>query len=98
MAYTLDPEGAETRILHHLVDFQGKDVLEIGCGDGRLTWRYADRAGSVLAIDLKESKIALAQEHTPEHLRSSIEFQVADIATLAPPEAAFDIAIFSWSI
>jgi len=98
MTYKLDPEGAETSVLHRLVDFQGKDILEIGCGDGRLTWRYADQAASVLAIDPKENKIALARERTPEHLRSSVEFQVADIATLAPPEAAFDIAIFSWSI
>ena len=37
----LDPEGVETRVLHDLVDFRGKDVLEIGCGDGRMTWRYA---------------------------------------------------------
>ena len=98
MAYALDPEGEETRVLHRLVDFQGKDVLEIGCGDGRLTWRYADLASSVLGIDPKEGKIALAEERTPEHLRSTVKFQIADIATLAPPEAAFDIAIFSWSI
>ena len=98
MAYTLDPEGEETRVLHRLVDFQGKDILEIGCGDGRLTWRYADRAASILAIDPKENKIALAREHTPEHLRSTVKFQIADIATLAPPDAAFDIAIFSSSI
>ena len=98
MTYTLDPEGEEIRVLHRLIDFQGKDILEIGCGDGRLTWRYADRAASILAIDPKENKIALAREHTPEHLRSSIEFQIADITTLAPPEAAFDLAIFSWSI
>ena len=98
MAYTLDPEDNETRVLHRLVDFQGKDVLEIGCGDGRLTWRYADLAASILGIDPKEGKIALAREHTPEHLRSTVNFQIADIATLAPPETAFDIAIFSWSI
>ena len=98
MSYVLDPEGVETRVLHRLVDFQGKDILEIGCGDGRLTWRYADRAASVLAIDPKEGKITLAREHIPEHLRSSVTFQIGDIATLDPPEAAFDIAILSWSI
>ena len=98
MVYVLDPEGAEPRALHRLVDFQDKDILEIGCGDGRLTWRYADHAASVLAIDPKEGEIALAEEHTPEHLRSTVKFQIADIATLAPPEAAFDIAIFSWPI
>ena len=98
MDSTFDPEGVETRIVHRLVDFLGKDVLEIGCGDGRLTWRYADQAASVLAIDPKENKIALARESTPAHLRSSVTFQTADIASLDAPEAAFDIAILSWSI
>jgi 2-polyprenyl-3-methyl-5-hydroxy-6-metoxy-1,4-benzoquinol methylase len=98
MALVFDPEGVETRILHRLVDFLGKDVLEVGCGDGRLTWRYADQAASVLAIDPKENKIALARERTPEHLRSLVTFQTADIASLDAPEAAFDVAILSWSI
>ena len=37
-----DPENNETRALLNLVDFSGADVLEIGCGDGRLTYRYAE--------------------------------------------------------
>lgn len=98
MASVFAPEGVETRIVHRLVDFRGKDVLEVGCGDGRLTWRYADQAASVLAIDPKENKIALARERTPEHLRSLVTFQTADIASLDAPEAAFDVAILSWSI
>ena len=34
-----------------LVDLGGAEVLEIGCGDGRLTWRYAERAAYVTAIE-----------------------------------------------
>ena len=41
---TIDPEGAELAALGKLVDFAGLHVLEVGCGDGRLTWRYADGA------------------------------------------------------
>ena len=51
-----DPEGAETQVIHDLVDFRGRAVLEIGCGDGRLTWRICDLAGSVLALDPKADK------------------------------------------
>ena len=98
MGTALDPEGVETRVVHLLVDFLGKDILEIGCGDGRLSWRYADQAASVLAIDPIESKIAVAQRHTPEHLRSVVTFQVADITAFELPEAAFDVAALSWSI
>jgi hypothetical protein len=45
----LDPEEAETRVLHDLIDFTEKDVLEIGYGDGRITWCFADSARSLLA-------------------------------------------------
>jgi cyclopropane fatty-acyl-phospholipid synthase-like methyltransferase len=33
----LDSEGNETGALFDLVDLAGQEVLEIGCGDGRLT-------------------------------------------------------------
>jgi 2-polyprenyl-3-methyl-5-hydroxy-6-metoxy-1,4-benzoquinol methylase len=41
MRHTLDPEGNETTAIHELIDFQGADVLEAGCGDGRLTTTFA---------------------------------------------------------
>ena len=50
MNETVDPEGNETRVIHELVDFAGQRVLEIGCGDGRLIWRYADSAATVLGL------------------------------------------------
>lgn len=84
--------------MHGLVDFKGKDVLEIGCGNGRLTWRYADGVATVLALDPQEPAIKLAQEHTPEALRSRVTFQVADITTIDLSEDAFDIALLSWSL
>ncbi|HEU4785504.1 MAG TPA: class I SAM-dependent methyltransferase [Ktedonobacterales bacterium] len=94
----LDPEGAETRVIHDLIDFTGKDVLEIGCGEGRLTRRFASRARSVLAVDLDTESIALASAQLPESLRSAVRFQVADIAALELPSETFDVAILSWSL
>jgi ubiquinone/menaquinone biosynthesis C-methylase UbiE len=98
MGYVIDPEGHETRVLHELCDFGGKDVLEIGCGDGRLTWRFADVARSVLGLDLNEEWIARAIAATPEHLEQVVHFQVANIVTAQLPEESFDVAILSWSL
>jgi len=47
----LDADGSERRAIRELVDFSGKDVLEIGCGNRRVTWCYADSVASVLAVD-----------------------------------------------
>lgn len=98
MAVTRDPEQAETRALHDLVDFAAKDVLEVGCGDGRLTWRYADRARSVLALDSDPGAVAQARAALPDHLRDRVRFVVGDITAAGIPPATFDVVALSWSL
>ena len=82
-----------------LADLEGAEVLEIGCGDGRLTWRYAERAAHVTAIEPFESSIARAKERLREtHL--PVEFRHAnleDFAADTDPDV-FDIALLSWSL
>jgi 2-polyprenyl-3-methyl-5-hydroxy-6-metoxy-1,4-benzoquinol methylase len=96
----VDPENNEPRALFALADFDGQRVLEIGCGDGRLTWRYADRAAHVMAIDPFEASIARAKENRPDNLKNRVEFRhigFSDFAT-ASPSSMFDIAILAWSL
>jgi tRNA G46 methylase TrmB len=47
MAVTKDPEGNEMSTLHAMVDFKNRQVLEVGCGEGTLTWRYADNTSLI---------------------------------------------------
>ena len=100
MAIRVDPENNETRALFDMANFDGQHVLEIGCGNGRLTWRYADRVKHVTAIDPDAKQIALAREHMSSQLQDCIEFQ--DIAfedfNAASPPSSFDIVILSWSL
>ncbi len=98
MPVLLDPEDIETKALHDYADFTGKRVLEIGCGDGRLTWRYADRAAQVVAVDPKAEDIELAVEECPDDLRDKIEFRVARLDELDIPTVRFDLAVLSWSL
>ena len=69
MTIRSDPENNEIRALFDLVDFSGKHVLEIGCGDGRLTWRYAEAAAHVTAIEPFEEAIGRANVNQPDTLR-----------------------------
>ena len=98
MGYAVDPEGNETRVLHKLVDFRGKDVVEIGCGDGRMTWRYAELTRSVLGLDPNQERIKLASESTPDNLKSIVTFRAGDIASDGLPDKGFDVALLSWSL
>ena len=94
----VDPEGLETRAIHSLVDFRDKAVLEIGSGDGRLTWRYAEHAARVLALDPLALDVRRARRATPEHLRSTVRFVRADATTYRYPRSVFDIAVLSHSL
>ena len=98
MTGNLDPEGVEARVLHDLVDFRDKAVLEIGCGDGRMTWLYADAAASVHAIDPDEPSIATAREETPEHLNAKVSFRAASIVDIELADAVYDVGVLSWSL
>jgi ArsR family transcriptional regulator len=93
-----DPEGAETVALTAVADLRGKRVLEIGSGDGRLTWRYAGAAAEVLGIDTDEERVAAARAATPPSLRDRVRFEVADVAGLAAPRSRFDVALLAWSL
>ena len=100
MMITQDPEDNETHALLDMVDFSGKHVLEIGCGDGRLTWRYADKAARVTAIEPSAEQIGLAKKNLPNNLRGRVEFHVAaleDFATNTAP-SVFDLVILSYSL
>ena len=100
MTIRTDPENNETQALLGMVNFSGQHVLEIGCGDGRVTWRYADKASRVTAIDPSSKQIAQAKEDLSSQLQDHVEFQ--DIAfedfSAASVPSAFDIVILSWSL
>ncbi|MGH8957220.1 MAG: class I SAM-dependent methyltransferase [Acidimicrobiia bacterium] len=98
MSSSIDPEETETAVIHELVDFSGVNVLEVGCGDGRLTWRYAHETAAVLAMDMNGDKIERAAESIPAPLRPKVSFVVADIAKVELPPDAYDVAILSHSL
>jgi len=98
MARLEDPEGIEIKtVLKHLT-FDGKDVLEVGCGDGRLTFKYAEMARRVVAIDPLDDSIEKANGNQPKSLRRRLEFRVGHGEKLAFPDQSFDVVFFSWSL
>jgi ubiquinone/menaquinone biosynthesis C-methylase UbiE len=94
----MDPDEMETRVIHELVDFTDTDVLDVGCGDGRMTWRFAAPTRSVLGIDPLPDSVDAARSAIPYELRAKVRFQQGDISTTCLPPASFDIVVVSWSL
>jgi 16S rRNA A1518/A1519 N6-dimethyltransferase RsmA/KsgA/DIM1 with predicted DNA glycosylase/AP lyase activity len=96
----IDPEGNETAALHELVDLNGREVLEIGSGDGRLTWRYADRVGHVTAIEPFADAFGRAARRLAETPNDRIEFRNVSFEAFAAGIDAdvFDVTLLSWSL
>lgn len=98
MSFQKDPEKSESKSLHRLVDFAGKGVLEIGCGEGRLTWRYAGSARRVTGIDPDRDSLRVAYYDIPSDLHKTTTFLCASAANLPFQHEEFDLALFSWSL
>ncbi len=67
------------------VVLQGTErVLDVGCGDGKITAEIAGRVprGSVLGVDPSRDMIAFATSHFETATRPNLRFEVADVRSL----------------
>jgi len=97
MTVQIDPERTEIKYLQRIADFTGKRVLEVGCGDGRLTWRYARSTRLVTGIDLHSDDLRFATIDRPSDLDDKVLFALADSIFLPFAKETFDIAVLAWS-
>jgi SAM-dependent methyltransferase len=97
-----DVEQAKLRLEPHEVAFadfpawRGRDVLEIGCGVGVDTTRFARAGAYVTAIDLTDAAVSLARGLLAlEHLDGTVI--VADAESLPFADESFDL-VYSWGV
>lgn len=94
MAIIEDPEQHEAAALARMVpSFAGRHVVEIGCGDGRLTRKYVRGAAHVIAIDTDAEAITGLRRELP-----SVDARVLGVHDLVLPPHSVDVAIFAWSL
>ncbi len=98
MATELDPSGLELRTIHEMADLRNARVLEVGAGDGRLTFRYAMETKSVVGIDTKEQDIQAAARNCRTELRANVHFLCASGAALPFPAQEFDVVLLASSL
>src|SRR5437588_9644455 len=76
------PDGMEVRLIERFTTLKGRRVLEVGCGDGRLTFQYARAAREVLAIDPDRPSIEDALDEQAALRIPNVTFRVGSIERL----------------
>ena len=98
MTLQKDSEHHETKHLHQYVNFANKRVLEVGCGEGRLTWQYAEETQTTMGIDLDRDSLRVANIDRPHTVENKVHFACADSQYSPFSKNTFDIAILAWSL
>jgi ubiquinone/menaquinone biosynthesis C-methylase UbiE len=95
---TRDPEENEIAYLYQLGHLENARVLEIGCGNGRMTWRYASRPTSIAGLDPNPERLVSAMADRPSNLAYKVDFLSGNAEALPFADESFDVAILAWSL
>ena len=90
-----DDEGIEAAAIAALVPLDGRRVLEVGCGKGRLT---ALAAALVYAFDPSAENVAASRAALTSEQRRRVHFAVHDAEALDVARKRFDVALCGWSL
>ena len=92
-----DEDGIEAAAIAALVPLEGKRVLEVGCGEGRLTALVAAQMvgehGHVTGIDMTPEMLAKARAAAAEMDAANVEFVESEAEQIPFPDASFDVVI-----
>ncbi len=88
-----DTEQITRQRIESVIDLSDKQVLEIGCGNGRVTAMLVDRVQSIVGVDPDQARIAEAGERLP-----GIDLRVGSGQSLDFPEQSFDLVLFTLSL
>jgi trans-aconitate 2-methyltransferase len=90
---------AALNLLNHLTLSGNEIILDVGCGDGKLSASLSRRVpkGSVLGIDISPSMIAFAKQTFPSESFVNLHFEIQDAQSIDFNEE-FDLIFSSFAL
>lgn len=98
MTRIYDPDNREAAVLASLVSFEGLEVLDVGCGEGRTARTIARTAASVTGVDPDAERIEVARSTDPEPGSCPITFLAQEIMEVERLTASYDAVVFGRSL
>ena len=98
MAIVIDPQERELRALNRAAQWRRRRVLEIGCGDGRLTQRLARLGAQICALDPDARKVRSARAALTQRRARQITYRVGSAVRLPYRAREFDCVVFAWAL
>jgi len=98
MATEVDPAGVEPSVILQAGNFRNARVLEVGAGDGRLTFRYVEEPASVVGIDTNETEIRSTAKGFRAEMAGHVQFLCASATAVPFSPEQFEIVLLASSL
>jgi ubiquinone/menaquinone biosynthesis C-methylase UbiE len=93
-----DYEGNLLKVIQRITALEGKDVIDLGAGTGRLTCLLAPFVHSIAAFDASEQMLQVAADKLGKTGLTNWRTGVADHRHLPVEDQSIDLCISGWSI
>ena len=88
--------GAEIAAIGKQTNLAGKNILELGCGNGRLCYQLAPLAKRVTGVDPDGRLVQFAADYAARNSIDNLTFIEMGAETLAFDDQCFDLVIMPW--
>jgi ubiquinone/menaquinone biosynthesis C-methylase UbiE len=76
-----------------LINFENKEIIDIGCGDGDALLALTPKSSNGVGIDINKARINAAKQKTKKYDIKNVKFDVADAEKLKFKSKSFDVIL-----